>query len=265
MHQAHHVGRGQDLVHAPPVGGPDIHVFDKPEHDAGAAEMPRHGQDFMVVGAAFDDHVDLQATAGFSRHMAQARGNRGLYALEHVIDREINVVHAAKHGVVQAVQADRHPLQAGVLEGLCLACQQGAVGGECDVQRRAIGRSQSRQLRDQHFNVLAQQRLAAGQPYLAYAMGHTQPGQARNLLETQQRRVRQIDVVLVKNLLGHAIAAAEVAAVGNTDAQVAQRAVQAVVQHAVGHHGLPARTGPCAGVAQVQQGDDAFRHRSILP
>ena len=53
-------------------------------------------------------------------------------------------------------------------------------------------------------------------------------GEANDLLEGQQRRLRQEAVVAVEDFLRHAVAAAEIAAVGDRDAQVAQRPLQAV-------------------------------------
>ena len=62
----------------------------------------------------------------------------------------------------------------------------------------------------------AQQGLAAGQPDFLHAMGDEDAGQAGDLLEAQQVLVGQELVVLVEHFLGHAVAAAEVAAVGQT-------------------------------------------------
>jgi hypothetical protein len=186
----HHVGAGQHLVHAPAVGGAHVHVLDEAQHDAGAAEMPRHAQDLMLVGAALDHHVDLQAVAGLTR--TQPCCARGLDAFQHVGHGKVHVVHRAEHRVVQPVQAHGHPLQARRLERLRLARQQRAVGGECQVQRLAVRRAQRGQLLDQHLDVLAQQRLAAGQTDLAHTVGDEQFRRAGDFLEAQQRAVWQV-------------------------------------------------------------------------
>ena len=140
-------------------------------------------------------------------------------------------------------------LQAGVLQGAGLARQQRAVGGQREVQRLAVRRAQRGELLDQHLDVLAQQRLAAGEADLAHAVRHEQPRQPRDLLEAQQRAVRQVLVVLVEHFLGHAVAAAEVAAVGHADAQVAQRPAQRVGEQAGG------RRWPARARARGQRGD----------
>ena len=75
-------------------------------------------------------------------------------------------------------------------------------------------------------------------------------------------RVRQVRVVLVEHFLGHAVAAAEVAAVGDADAQVAQRPAQRVGQQAGGGRWRCAGTPRGQrGDALVDQGDHAFGHR----
>jgi hypothetical protein len=101
---------------------------------------------------------------------ARPAAQRGVDAVQHVGHREVDVVHAPEDGVVQRVQADRDALQAGVAQRLRLARQQRAVGGERDVQRLAVGRAQAASMGDQGFQVLAQQRLATGQPQLAHAV-----------------------------------------------------------------------------------------------
>ena len=65
--------------------------------------------------------------------------------------------------------------------------------------------------------------LAAGEADLLDPMRDELARHAGDLLEREQRRVRQVGVVLVEDFLRHAVAAAEVAAVGDADAQVAQR------------------------------------------
>ncbi len=243
---------GQNLVHAPAVGRAHIHVFDEAQGHARALEVARHGQDLVFIGAALDHHVDLD--------VGQARGLGRLDAGQHVGDREVHVVHAAEHRVVQPVQAHGDAVQARVLERAGLAGQQGAVGGQRQVQRLAAGRAQGGELLHQRFHVLAQQRLAARQPDLLHAVLHEQACRARDFLETQQRAVRQVAVVLVEDFLGHAVAAAEVAAVGDADAQVAQRPAKPVLQIAGGRLQQTWHGGRARGGALVDQGDHSFCH-----
>ena len=99
---------------------------------------------------------------------------------------------------------------------------------------RPLGVRSSRQHADQPFEVLAQQRFAAGQADLFDAVRDEQAGEAGDFLERQQRGVRQVGVVLVEHFLRHAVHAAEIAAVGDGDAQVVQRARERVAQQAGG-------------------------------
>ena len=70
---------------------------------------------------------------------------------------------------------------------------------------------------------MAQHRLAAGQTDLACAQRDKDFRQSGDLLEGQHFALRQELVVAAKNFLGHAVHAAEIAAVGDRDAQIAER------------------------------------------
>ena len=89
---------------------------------------------------------------------------------------------------------------------------------------RSAGLAASR--RDQRRQVVAQQRLAAGQADAVDAELGEAVDQRRDLLEVEDVAARQPDVVLLR----HAVLAAQIAAVGHRDAQVAQRPAEAVVR-----------------------------------
>ena len=111
-------------------------------------KVPGHRQDLGVVGAALDDHVDLDGIeADLLRH---------LDALEHIGHRKIDIVHAPEGGVVQAIQAHGHALQASVFKGLRFFSQQRGVGGQRYVQRLSGRRLQLSQHFNQHFKVFTQ-------------------------------------------------------------------------------------------------------------
>jgi hypothetical protein len=166
----------------------------------------------VVVGAALDHHVELDRR--------QARGQRGVDAGQHVGDRKADVVHALEDGVVQRVQADgraagRRPagraLRARMEPLVVRAMSTGAPSGV----RRADNCAMS-------CSIWRRSRLAAGQAQLAHAQADEHGGGPGDLLEAQQRGMGQEVVLVIEHLLGHAVAAAEVAAVGDRDAQVAQ-------------------------------------------
>ena len=98
---------------------------------------------------------------------------------------------------------------------------------------RPLGVRQCGEHADQAFEVLAQQRFAAGQADFFDAVGDEDGGDAGDFFERQQGGMRQVGVVLVEHFLRHAVHAAEIAAVGDRDAQVVQGAREGVV-HAAG-------------------------------
>ena len=176
----------------------------------------------MVVGSPLDHHIDFDWT--------QACGLRSSYAFQHIRDRKVHVVHALENRVIQAVEADRDTLQARSPQSRCFARQQGAVGGERQIQGLALRRSQGCQLGDQHVEVFAQQRLAAGETDFFHAMGDELAGNPGYFFKAEQFGLRQVDIILIEYFFGHAVAAAEIAAVGHADAQVVQGASQTVLQ-----------------------------------
>ncbi len=245
----HDFGGRQHFGHVPTVRRADIHVFDKAQHAARAFEVTRHRHDFRVVRAALDHHVDLD------RREADrlGRGN----AFQHVVHREVGVVHVAKQRVVDRVEAYRHAGESGVLEAARLAGEQRAIGGEREIERAAFRRGELREPLDQEFQVLAQQRFAAGQADFFHAMRDEEPGQPFDFLEAQQRAMRQERVILVEHRPRHAVDAAEIAAIRHRDAQIPQRARQGVAQHAAWRlHGA----GDDRHRADIGNRDDASGH-----
>ena len=106
------LGRGSTSSMRQPLVAPTSMYSMKRSTMPRALEVARHRQDFVLVGAALDDHVDLDRP--------QPRLARRIDAFEHIGDRKIHVVHAPEHRVVQAVQADRDALQPGGLQRLAL-------------------------------------------------------------------------------------------------------------------------------------------------
>ena len=97
-----------------------------------------------------------------------------------------------------------------------------AVGGQRQLVERAA-LQMARKLAHQMHDVLAHQRLAAGQPQLADALLDEDGAEPVELFERQQVLLRQEG-----HVLGHAIGAAEVAAVGDRYAQIGDRATERV-------------------------------------
>jgi hypothetical protein len=109
-------------------------------------------------------------------------------------------------------------VQTGVEQPRSAAGQQRAIGGQGDVVH-ARGRGD---LRDEQLEVGAQQWLAARQAHLVDAELDEDLDQQGDLSDGQDLVLWQEDVVGAEQLARHAVRAAEVAAVGHGDAQIAQ-------------------------------------------
>src|SRR5687768_3151664 len=81
------------------------------------------------------------------------------------------------------------------------------------------------------MQVATHQRFSTGQPYLAGAVPSKDQRETRDLLKTQDLTALQELIIRPEDLLWHAIHTAEIAAVGDRDAQVAQWAVKSVGEH----------------------------------
>jgi hypothetical protein len=76
---------------------------------------------------------------------------------------------------------------------------------------------------DQPLDLLAQQRLAAGQPDFAHAQAGEHACDARDFLEGQQLGMRQERIIVAEDIFRHAVDAAKITAIGDGDPQVVQR------------------------------------------
>ena len=93
--------------------------------------------------------------------------------------------------------------------------------------------------------------LAAGEPDLRHAQLGEHPHQPRDLLERQDLVPRQEGVVGAEDLARHAVRAAEVAAVGDGDPQVAQAPSEAVARGLRHHWTVSSRRRHCFLGAEV--------------
>ena len=80
---------------------------------------------------------------------------------------------------------------------------------------------------DEVRQVAPQERLAAGQPDLVHAERREDIDERLDLLEVQDVFAREPHIVR----LGHAVAAAQVAAVGDRETEVAERPLMSVEDH----------------------------------
>ena len=188
---AHDVGRGHDIVHAPAVGGADVHEFDEAHDVAAALEAPRHRNDALIVDAFLDHHVDLDGR--------KARVVRCVDALQHIGHRKIDVVHSAEHGFIERIERDGEAAQTRGLERGGFLGQQRGVGGEGQIQELAVMRLEGGQHLDQNLKVFAQQRFAASKAEFIDAVCGEQARNARDFLKAQDFCSGQKAVVSVEH------------------------------------------------------------------
>ena len=108
-------------------------------------------------------------------------------------------------------------MQARIPQRDCLLRQQVCVCGH----RQIADTVNAREHGNEFLYLGAHKRFTSSQPYLHHTKLHEYAGQPGNLFEGEQVRFLQELVALAENLGGHAVGAAEVAAVGNGDTQVA--------------------------------------------
>ncbi|MEI9895455.1 MAG: hypothetical protein WDN28_16590 [Chthoniobacter sp.] len=123
---------GTTFFHPPAVGVAHVHVFDEAHDEFRAAEIPRHGQDFVFVDPPLHDHVDL-VDGG------KARGARGLDPAQHAVHGEIHIVHRSKGRVVERIDADGEASQAGGAQGMRLLEEPRAIRREGEIAEAIDG------------------------------------------------------------------------------------------------------------------------------
>ncbi len=129
--------RGYDLVEPPAVRRADVHVLDEAQDVAGLARPPGELDDPAVVLAALEDDVDL--------HGPQPGLDRGIDPVEHLRDREVDAVHPPEDLVVERVERDRDAPQPGVGQWAREMAERRAVGGQRQVDRLVLRRTQRRE------------------------------------------------------------------------------------------------------------------------
>ena len=169
---------GHDVVHAPAVGGADVHVLDEAQDVAGAAEAARHRQRsswsltprlttmLILIGAS------PAAAAASMPSSTRATGKSTSFIARNTV-------------VVERVEADGDAL-AGRRRAAprALRGEQRAVGGQREVEAAGIAAS----ICDQALEVAAHQRLAAGEADLLDAVAAKMRARRVDLLEASAAR-----------------------------------------------------------------------------
>ena len=201
----------------------DGHVFDKAQVNGTVDREPREGRHVLVEAA--DDHaVDLNRLKAPSKRRIDA--GHGL--LEPAQARDLS-----KECGVERVERNVDAVEPGVFELRRQLGQQCAVGGERDV----LDLRDRADVANERDDAAADQRLATRQTHAANALPRHQAHKAGDFLGAEQLVVRA-----GRHAIGrHAVNAAEIALVGNGNAQVVDIAAKTVMLQALVHAILPSR------------------------
>jgi hypothetical protein len=128
----------------------------------------------VIVDAALDDGVDLDRR--------EPGGDRGIDALQDLVERAESAAHAREYLLIQRIQTHRDALQAiGLQVHRMLASSTPLV-----VSAMSSISGYAGQIADQIGEIGAQQRFAAGEAQLAHAEAAKEPREAHDLLERQR-------------------------------------------------------------------------------
>src|SRR5579883_534394 len=195
------------------------HEFDK-THFIAALAAETNQRDDIGLDQVFDRD-------GINFDLGEPGALSFFETLQHA--RQIVAAGNAQEAIaVQRVQVNVQAAQACFVEGTSLAGEQNAVGGE----RQVLDPRQRRQLANEHREILANQGLAAGNAQLGYAEGDGHADEALDLFERQNLFARHV----FDALLGHAVEAADITAVGDTNPQVVVNARKSVDQRGFQGH-----------------------------
>ena len=221
------------------------HDLDEGEIEAALAAPRDEGVQFVVVDALQRHGVDLDLEPGLGG---------GVDAVHH-LGEPAPAGDPPELRLVEGVERDVDALHAAVGELAGEAAELAAVGG----QRQLVEGARPEVARhgaEEGHDALAHQRLAAGDPELADAEIDEGRAEPVEFLEGEQVRLGE-----ELHVLGHAVDAAEIAAVGHRHPQVGDRARERIDQlWRVGQNGVSlARQGRSGG------GEFQARPRAVQP
>ena len=207
-----------DAGEVPVVAVADVHEFDEADDVGGAFELAGEVDEGVVVDAALDDAVHLEGI--------EAGGGGGVDSLKDGIRGVVAAVHFPEDLVVETVDADGETVEAGVLEIAGVAGEEVAVGGESQI----FETFDFDQFTDDVGDVAAEEGFTSGEANLLDAEPDEKPGDALDFLEGEDVLAGEEFVVFAEYFGGHAVGTAEVATVGEGDAEIAQGAAEGISQ-----------------------------------
>ena len=197
-----------DVFEVPSVFCSDVHELDVAESEFGVAGGSGEGEDFTFVDATADNAVDLDG---------EASGLGGAGGLPSVGGVDLTSGHFARAFGGGGVEADVEAVETGGFEGRkerfeprCIRRHREVSTGEGDAD-----------LANEVNDVSAQEGFSAGDADFVDAEGAKGVGEAGDFLEAEDFVAGEKLEAFTKDLCGHAILTAQIAAVGDGDAEVA--------------------------------------------
>ena len=199
------------------------HVFDKAQMNGAVDGQSREGR-HVLVEPAHHDTVDLNGLKAPS----QRRVDASYSLLEPTQARDLS-----KQRGIECVERNVDAVKPRIFELRRQLGQQGAVGGKRDV----LDLRNRADVANERDDATADQRLATRQAHATNALPRHQAHKVGDFLDTEQ-----LVVCTGRHAIGrHAIDAAEIALVGNGNAQVVDIAAKAVMLHVPVHAALLSR------------------------
>src|SRR3989454_1097145 len=227
-----------DLVHRPARRTADVHVLDEADLGSDALAELDEVHELVIVHPANDDRVELRPREAGARHRLDALQDLGVILATRERGEPIGA---------QGVEAHRHAVEPRFLERARQLGEQHAVGRDREVAQARLGGEEA----DEARQVASQERLAARETDFVHPEIHEDVGERADLFEVEDLLAREPDVVL----LGHAVLAAQVASVGDRDAEVPERPTVGVVDP---HQTAPAATATSARARSHSRISPAF-------
>ena len=138
----------------------------------------------------------------------------GADAGEDAVDFGTYAIHCGEDVLVEGVEADGDAVQSGQGERFGMMCEEDSVGGDGEIIHAIDGGKEA----DQIIDSPAQKRFSTGQADLSDSQRGKGLDELGDLFEAEDFVLWQEGVVRSEDLGRHAIAAAEVAAIGDRDA-----------------------------------------------
>ena len=188
------------------------HGFDHRKIEAAFTAPCEQGWQFAIVHAAHRDRVDAHGEAGAARGVDAAHD-----LVEFVAPGQL-----CKACRIERVEADVDTADTGGCQIVGQFGQQRAIGRQCDFVQPVF--AQICEAGDEIDDALADERFAASEADTLYAAADEVEGEAFDFVESEQIPARH-----ELHVLGHAVGAAQVAAVRHREADVVDPASKCIV------------------------------------